>query len=313
MSRILTILGLVALAGYTAATALTQVEPGERAVVRRFGRILPHQPGPGLYVGWPWGIDRVERIPVEKVRSVGVGYSGKESEDGVGTPSGQLLTGDHNLVNIQAEIHYTINDAEVEKYFLQADQADALLARVAESALAEWVAGRNVDEVLLEGKPRLPAVLVQETQARLQQYDLGITITAASIVRLTPPDEVKDAFDRVGKAQTARDTRRNLALETANSRLRDAEAEIYKSQRLTAAYAREQQLQAEADAESFTKRLTQYRQLSSNNPRYLNQLWLDEMTRLYAQMRTAGRIDLLDHHLTGDGLNIVQFPLPKKR
>src|SRR5437870_11244639 len=85
----------VAVAGmflvYTLATALTQVRPGERAVVRRFGRILSEKPRPGLHVGWPWGIDQVERVPVGKIRRVEVGFSGKESDEATATPAGQLL------------------------------------------------------------------------------------------------------------------------------------------------------------------------------------------------------------------------------
>jgi hypothetical protein len=38
------------------------------------------------------------------------------------------------------------------------------------------------------------------------------------------------------------------------------------------------------------------------------------VTRLFARMKDAGRLDVLDHYLTGEGLNILQFPpLPKKK
>jgi modulator of FtsH protease HflK len=309
------ILALVAFAFliYTAATAVTQVRPDERAVVRRFGRLLPDKPGPGLYVGWPWGIDRVDRVGV-RVRRVEVGFSGKEADEGTATPAGQLLTGDHNLVNVQAEIHFTVVEAEVEKYFLQADRADKLVARAAEAALAAWVAGRKVDEVLLGGKAFLPRELVAEVQERLRQYDLGVRVEAASITRLNPPDEVKDAFDRVAQAQNSIQTQLNAAHEAAQRSLRNAEAEIYRGKRLTASYARAQELQARVEAENFLKRLDQYRSLSRANPDYLNTLWLDDVTRLFARMKDAGRLDVLDHYLTGEGLNILQFPpLPKKK
>ena len=299
---------------YTAATALTQVQPDERAVVRRFGKILPHQPGPGLHIGWPWGIDQVERITVARERRVAIGFTGPEADEAIATPTGQLLTGDHNLVNVQVDITYTVADDEVEKDFLQADRADAIIARAAEAILAEWIAGRTVDEVLLLGKGLLKGVLVAQLQERLRPYDLGVRITGASVTRLNPPDEVKDAFDRVAQAQTGIETQTNAAHEAAQRKLRDADAEIFRSQRLTAAYARGQELQARVEAENFLKRLAQYRKLSAANPAYLNVLWLDDMTRLYTRMKDAGRLDLLDHYLTGDGLSIMQFPpLPKKK
>ena len=72
MKRVLQALLGVFLLGYL-STCLTQVQRGERAVVRRFGRIAS-TPGPGLYFGLPWGMDRVDRIAVDQVRRIVVGY-----------------------------------------------------------------------------------------------------------------------------------------------------------------------------------------------------------------------------------------------
>ena len=74
--RTLLLLGVTlaaALLGY-AATGLYQVLPGEAAVVRRFGRVLPERPEPGLHLGLPWGMDRVDRVAVDQLRRVVVGY-----------------------------------------------------------------------------------------------------------------------------------------------------------------------------------------------------------------------------------------------
>src|SRR5437870_2216551 len=103
---------------YTAATALTQVESGELAVVRRFGRVLPHKPGPGLYCGLPWGMDRVDRVAVGKARRTTVGFTAPVEEDAGVTPPGQLLTGDHNLVNVQAEVYYKVIEEQVDRFAL---------------------------------------------------------------------------------------------------------------------------------------------------------------------------------------------------
>src|SRR5438105_15553807 len=84
---------------------VVQGRPGERAVVRRFGRVLPNKPEPGLWVGLPWGMDRVDRIAVDKIQSVTIGYQDEVAEDAV-IPAGQLLTGDHTLVNIQVTLFY---------------------------------------------------------------------------------------------------------------------------------------------------------------------------------------------------------------
>lgn len=314
MRRLLLIGALLLFTVATVGTTLTEVRPGERAVIRRWGRILPDRPGPGLHIGLPWGIDRVERVPVGIVRRVVVGFRDELSEENT-TPPGQLLTGDHNLVNVQAEIDYRVREEQVDLFALHVDRADGLVARIAESVLAEWVAGRGVDDVLIRGKAMLPITLVHEANRRLDAFGLGVEVEQASLTRLNPPEEVKDAFEQVAQAQTGIATKINQAEQGAERQRRDAEAEVFRLKRATAAYVQEQKLLALADANDFLRRLAQYRNLSRDHADYLNVLWEDEVTRLYVQLKESGRVDLLDHHLTGDGLNITQFPLvgPRKK
>src|SRR5947208_4487862 len=108
---------LVALGAYL-LTGVSQVRPGERAVVRRFGRVVA-QPAPGLWVGLPWGMDRVDRVPVNFVRRTHVGYN-PQADDNSFMPAGQYLSGDQNLVNVQAAIDYSVGDVDaVVRYVLQ--------------------------------------------------------------------------------------------------------------------------------------------------------------------------------------------------
>src|SRR5262249_33837360 len=90
-------------------TGVTQVHPGQQAVVGRLGRVVNEQPGPGLWFGLPWGIDVVDRVPIERVRRVEIGYNPDEDDAGL-TPVGQLITGDHNLVNMHVVINYKVSD-----------------------------------------------------------------------------------------------------------------------------------------------------------------------------------------------------------
>src|SRR5262245_3862135 len=152
MRRLLIVLGLLAL--LYLLTGVTQIRPGERAVVRRFGNVV-EIPRPGLYIGLPWGLDRVDRVPMNLVRHVQVGYQPDRGEDGLTMPPGQLLAGDHNLVNLQVDIHYAVDQSSEEQvvdYLLHTDRTDGLVARAAEGAMTEWVAQQTVDDVLLKGK-----------------------------------------------------------------------------------------------------------------------------------------------------------------
>ena len=84
-----------------------------------------------LPVSGPVGRVLQERHAVGlQVREVTAGYPIKqeENEDVRVSPSGQLLTGDHNLVNLQVKLYYTVKDSpqDIERYVLLGDRVDAL-------------------------------------------------------------------------------------------------------------------------------------------------------------------------------------------
>lgn len=304
-------------------TGVSKIEPGERAVVRRFGRVLDEKPEPGLYIGLPWGIDRVDRIKVDLRRSVQIGYALSEEDDwGLTTPPGQLLTGDYNLVNIQATVYYTADNAHVEQFVFQQDRAETLVARSAEAVLSEWVAGRTYDTVFKLGKqsrpgpngePSLRDTLVEKTQQRIAPYGLGVVIRDAWVTFLEPPQEVKDAYDNVTRAETQIKTKEYQARQFYEQKIQEAKAERYRIVSRADAYAREQKLLAEADAKTFLARLATYRSMSRLNPYYLQSLWWTTMSRVYRRMQQEGRIGVLDSQLGTGGVDITTFPpLPKK-
>jgi len=302
---------ILLLAGYL-LTGVVQVRPGERAVVRRFGRVLKEKPEPGLWIGLPWGMDRVDRVAVDQVRSVVVGYQDDDA-GGDAMPAGQLLTGDHNLVNVRVKINYRVRNDEVEDYVVQVDRVDGLVARAVETVMAQWVASRTIDDVLLNGKIELRPELLGQTQEYLNDYRLGVQVIDVSVGLIAPPDEVKSAFDEVAEQQTRIVTLRFGAEQAAASKQSDARAEQYKIEQETAAYVLNRKLLAQREAERFMERLRQYQIGRDKNPHYLRQIWEEERGKLFATLKANRQIGLLDHHLGPDGLDLtIAPPLPKK-
>ncbi len=300
--------------GWTVYTSFTQVRSHERAVIRRFGRILDEKPTQGLHIGLPWGIDRVDLAPVGRVRNIDVGFNDKEEKDDEIVPAGQMLSGDHNLVNVRASIRFKVREEDMEKFVLHQDSVDAFVARAAESLLAEWIAARKIKDVLQRGKSELPPFLQAHLPDRLQEYGLGIEFEYASIPRLEPPDQVKDAFAKVTQAETNIRTQINQAEEKANIMKDIAEGKKKAIHAQAATYAKDERANAKSDAENFLKRLDLYKELAQQNPDYLNALWLDDMTRLFTRMKDGGRLELLEHFQSGGELSITQFPLlPRKK
>src|SRR5881275_280169 len=207
-------------------TGVKEIGPGEMAVVRRFGRVLDVQPRAGLWVGFPWGIDRVDRVPVEQVRRVAVGYRIEDEGPREETPTGQLLTGDHNLVNVQVVVNYAVDPDAVVDYVEQRDRVEELIARATEALLAEWVAGQLVDDVLQTGRVLLPRDLLARLPARLAEYRLGVRLRSVNVAHLLAPAEVKVAFDEVAEAKAKGDTLIEQARLDAEESRAKAEVEV---------------------------------------------------------------------------------------
>jgi membrane protease subunit HflK len=297
-------------------TGVSEVRPGERAVVRRFGRVLDYKPGPGLWIGLPWGLDQVDRIPVDRIRRVTVGFDPALEESAA--PAGQVLTGDQNLVNVQVAVDYSIKEEEVENYLVQKDRVEGLIARATETMVAEWAAGHAVDYVLLNGKADLPAWLMPDEgspgyerglQHRLQAYDLGVQIRKASVSLLIPPEQVRGDFEKVNQAHNEMETLRSRALQNKSLLLGQAASERERILREAEAFAAEQRLQAQTDAVNFEKRLQEYRHSTAGRHAYLHDLWLNGIKKAYTRMRAkGGRVEPLDT-LGHDGVDIIQAPI----
>jgi membrane protease subunit HflK len=293
-------------------TGVVQVRPGELAVVRRFGRVLPHKPEPGLWIGLPWGMDRVDRIAVEKIQTVSVGYLETSNEDVM--PAGQYLTGDHNLVNVQVVLSYRVQSDKVEDYVAHQDRVESLLTRSGDSVLAEWVAARKVDDILLDAKIYLGPEVTAAVERRLEPYNLGVKVLDTRVVLVAPPSgEVKDAFDKVGRAQNEMETNQTKARQAAASAWQKALTDVKRIEREAEAYEDNKIRLARAEASAFTERLRKYNAAKDGNPNYLRQLWDEEMGTLLTTMKANRQLGPLDHLLHQLGLDLQTMPaMPRK-
>jgi membrane protease subunit HflK len=313
---------LLALAAYL-LTGVTTVSPEEHVVVRRFGKVVA-RPGPGLWIGLPWGMDRIERVPVRAALQLTVGYNSETWSDVPGTPQGQFLTGDQNLVNVQLVLDYSIGDgdADLDDYVNHRDRVEAVLGRLTEAAAAEWVAGRGVDQVLLTGNATLPAWVMGRVGERLPAHRLGVRLQRVSVGYLAPPEEVRAAFEAVTQAQANIGTKTLQAGQEAIQRQSLAEALSYKLAQEGRGY-REAQLgnpqlgkpgQARSDAAAFLDELATYQALRETNPEILAFMWSKEMTATLTALKArGGKVKPLDQYFQNGELNVIEFfPLPKR-
>jgi membrane protease subunit HflK len=114
--RIATIIG-VAFLGWAALSSFYTVQPEERAVVKRFGRVIGIT-DPGLHFKLPLGLDRVQLVATERVLKQEFGFRTEDSSALERTrfvdqdfPSESLmLTGDLNMIQVEWVVQYRIGD-----------------------------------------------------------------------------------------------------------------------------------------------------------------------------------------------------------
>src|SRR5215471_5764410 len=111
MKKRIVIVVVAVMAAVSLLMAFRPIRPGQRAVMRRFGRVVA-TPEPGLWIGLPWGLERIDLVSIQLSRVV-VGYDKDAEEPENMTPQGQFLTGDHNLVNVQAKIDYAVDESNL--------------------------------------------------------------------------------------------------------------------------------------------------------------------------------------------------------
>jgi membrane protease subunit HflK len=258
MTHALRAIGTVVLVLYL-ATGITIIQPDEQGVVRRFGKVTPELLAPGLRFVLPWGLATVDRVKPAETKQVSVGVTALGDELLSGTSalrSSEFLTGDQNIIHVQATAQYRISDPEA--YVFRAREGPALLASALEAMLAEAIATKKVDFVLTEGRAVVQNEAQQKTQALADRYRLGITIGSVNIGDAAPPLQVADAFLDVQNARSEREQIVHLAESKRRETVARAEGEARESVDRALAYRDRLAQHAEGESERFLALLEEY-------------------------------------------------------
>lgn len=244
-------LGLIALAaaGPWAFASFYTVKPEERSVEMMFGR-YSGTGNPGLNFA-PWPVVTREVIPVSTERTVEIGTGKGGTMDG-----GLMLTGDQNIVDVEFQVVWNINDPA--KYlFNLADPEDTIRA-VSESAMRDIIARSELAPILNRDRGAIAADLHQGVQATLDSYDAGINIVRVNFDRADPPREVIDSFREVQAAQQERDRLEKEADAYANRVLAGARGEAAQLVEGAEAYRAEVVNNAQGEASRFNAVYDEY-------------------------------------------------------
>lgn len=190
------ILGGLALAGLWAFSSFYTVRPEERSVELFLGEFSAIG-NPGLnFAPWPLVSAEIVQVTGERTTDIGTGRAGA-------LDTGLMLTRDQNIVDIEFQVVWNINDPA--KYlFNLADPGDTIRA-VSESAMRDIIARSELSPILNRDRGLIATDLRAAVQGTLDTYDAGINVIRINFDRADPPREVIDSFREVQAAQQERD------------------------------------------------------------------------------------------------------------
>ena len=289
------------------ASGFYVVNEGSRGVVTRFGAYAGTvNAGPHWHLPYPMGA--VQRVDVERTRTVEIGYHSTSPSTATSVPDEALmLTQDENIVNVQLAIQYRVNNAV--EYAFNFRDPDQTLKQLAESALREMIGKNRMEDVLVgtTGKAK-DAISRREQLAQnikalientLQRYgrpvnpeapgvtpvatgDLGpgIEVKRVLVQDIQPPEQVQEAFADAIKAREDAQRYINKAQAYRSKAIPQANAKAVEIDQQARAYKESRIQEANGDTARFLEVLAAYSKAPAVNR---ERMYLDAMQQVLSK------------------------------
>lgn len=283
------LIGLLVLIGLF--TSIYTVGPEEVGVVVRFGK-YERTVDPGLNFKMPFGVESVDKIPVERQLKQEFGFrttsSGVRStyakEDYV--DESMMLTGDLNLADVEWVVQYRISDPYL--FLFKVRNAEKTLRDMSESAVRKVVGDRTVNEVLTVGRVEIATSVERLLQELCNEYENGITIDQVVLQDVNPPDPVKPSFNAVNEAQQQRETLINQGQSEFNRVIPRARGEALQTIQQAEAYALNRVNGARGETVRFNSLYEEYIKAPEVTKK---RLYLETMTRIMPKIGNKVIVD----------------------
>ena len=239
------------------STGFYIVDQGQRGVVLRFGENTEvTQPGPRWHIPYP--IEIVEKVNLEQVRTIEVGYRSSSTS---GTSTSELreslmLTGDKNIIDLQFAVQYNLKS--VEDFLFENRSAESAVRGAAETSIREVVGKNPMDFVLYEGREEIAIDTKALMQNILDEYKTGINITSVTMQNAQPPEQVQAAFDDAVKAQQDKERQKTEGLAYANDIIPKAKGSAKRLIEEANGYRESIEKEASGNASRFDQILTEF-------------------------------------------------------
>jgi membrane protease subunit HflK len=287
---------LVIVALILLSTTWFTIEPEETGLILRFGRFARQVPS-GLHMKFPYPIERVLKVPVERQLKEEFGF--RTAEAGVQTTYADkdfegeslMLTGDLNVAVVEWTAQFRVR--EPYKYLFKVRNVRKTFRDMNETIMREVIGDRSVNEVLTVGRQEIASQVEQELQALCDQYETGIKVEQIVLQDVNPPDAVKPSFNEVNQAQQEREKLINQARADYNQVIPRAKGQAQQALEQAQGFATDRVNRARGDAELFTQVHAAYQRSPEVTRR---RMYLETMSEIYPKVK---RKIILDENLKG--------------
>jgi membrane protease subunit HflK len=252
---------LVAAAALFLYSSIFTVGPEEAGVILRFGKYV-RTVNPGLNLKLPFGIESVNKVPVERQLKLEFGF--RTEKAGVKTRFSDksyqgeslMLTGDLNAAEVEWIVQYRIKDAY--QFLFRVRNTVETFRDINEATMREIVGDRTVNEVLTVGRQEIADSVSHMLQELCDQYETGIKVEQVVLQNVNPPDQVKPAFNEVNEAQQEREKLINQARSEYNKVIPKARGEADRTIEEAKGYALARVNRAGGEAAKFSSIYQEY-------------------------------------------------------
>lgn len=237
--RSLAIAGAFAVALVWALSAFLVVRPGETGLVRTLGKVTAADLGPGLHLVPPFPFGEAEAVSTSLLRCVEVGFRYRAAGAAsapvtarvfVPTQSSripeeaQLLTGDENVIEVAAVVHYRVADPALFRFGV--DRAEPAFRDLARAFLVEEVGRTPIDAIYTAERGAVERKVLEALRQSPALRETGLAPVDLRLLFVHAPDDVHGAFRDLASAAEDRTTARNKALVEAEGALGQARGEV---------------------------------------------------------------------------------------
>ncbi|MEK7799367.1 MAG: FtsH protease activity modulator HflK [Acidobacteriota bacterium] len=235
-------------------TSWFTVAPEEVGIVLRLGNFA-RQADPGLNAKWPYPIESVLKVPVQRqlkeefgFRTLKAGISTRFAEGGFVRES-LMLTGDLNVAIVEWTAQFRVRDPN--KYLFKVRDVRSTFRDLNEAVMREVIGDHGVNEILTIGRQEIAAAAEKRLQELCEQYEMGVKVEQIVLQDVNPPDAVKSSFNEVNQAQQEREKMINEARAEYNKIIPKARGEAEQMIQQAEGYRTERINHARGDAELF--------------------------------------------------------------